>query len=361
MFGRKKTRKAARELCRHAIHLMHMRGDVMPQREMDELSKGHDDLHAAIAADDEAEMNRAGEALGDLLERLAPRPAHATFRENLEVLIVAVAVAMAFRAYFLQPFKIPTGSMQPTLNGIRYTAAARQDGDVNWTYRFPFSLIRLITVGERYVEIQAKRSGNAEILRQGNTSKAYARIGGVPHKIDLEMRKFVRQGQYVRKGQLLASGIRHSGDHLFVNKIAWNFRRPQRAEVMVFTTDDIEALKMKKTHYIKRMVGMPGEAISIDPPNLVIDGKAVEEPKSITRIQRRGDGYTGYSFALGRSPALGRHTDVFKLSEDQFFACGDNQQNSLDSRFWGGVPRANLVGPAVFVYWPFGDHFGLIE
>jgi signal peptidase I len=318
-------------------------------------------LLGVFETNDESEMNASGEELGMLLERLAPRPAHATFRENLEVLVVAIAVAMAFRAYFVQPFKIPTGSMQPTLNGIRYTAASKDDGDIDWTYRLPLSLLRLITVGERYVEVHARRSGNAEVMRRGSSSLAYVRIAGVPHKIDTEMQQYVRSGEYVRKGQILASGIRHSGDHLFVNKVSWNFRRPHRAEVMVFTTDNIEALKQKKTHYIKRMVGLPGERISVDPPFLVIDGERLSGPRAIMRVQSRKDGYTGYDFAMSYTAALRRPADVVELSGDEFFACGDNQQNSLDSRFWGEVPRANLVGPAVFVYWPFTEHFGRIE
>ncbi|MDA0322627.1 MAG: signal peptidase I [Verrucomicrobia bacterium] len=362
MFSKKRqTRKAARDLCRHATHLLNMRGDIMPQRESDELAGHHDRLLAAVQANDEAAMNEAGEELGHLLERLAPRPARAALRENLEVLVVAIAVAMAFRAYFLQPFKIPTGSMQPTLNGIRYTAASKGDGDVNWTHRLPASLLRQLIVGERYMEVHAKRSGPVSILQHGNSSTAYIRISGVPHKIDLAMSHFVRNGEHVRKGQLLASGIRHAGDHLFVNKVSWNFRRPRRSEVMVFTTDDIEALKEKKTHYIKRMVGLPGERVSIDPPYLVIDGKRVTESKGVARVQSCEDGYTGYEFAPANGYALGGPADFVQLTAEQYFACGDNQRNSLDGRFWGSVPSANLVGPAVCVYWPITDHFGLIE
>jgi signal peptidase I len=364
MFSKKrKTRKAARDLCRHAAHLLNMRGDIMPQREIDELAEHHDRLLAAVQANDESAMNGAGEELGCLLERLAPRPTRAAFRENLEVLVVAIAVAMAFRAYFLQPFKIPTGSMQPTLNGIRYTAASKSDGDVNWTHRLPASILRQLIVGERYIEVHAKRSGSVSMLQHGNSSAAaYIRISGVPHKIDLGMSHFVRNGEHVRKGQLLASGIRHSGDHLFVNKVIWNFRRPRRSEVMVFTTDDIEALKEKKTHYIKRMVGLPGERVSIDPPYLIIDGKRVEESDGIGRVQGSQDGYTGYDFApTHHGYALGGPAAFVQLTADQYFACGDNQRNSLDGRFWGSVPSANLVGPAVCVYWPISDHFGLIE
>lgn len=139
---------------------------------------------------------------------------------------------------------------------------------------------------------------------------------------------------------------------------------------MVFSTTGINGLP-QGTHYIKRMCGLPGESVSINPPQLLIDGKAVSEPDTIARIVRKDritpadPPYTGYQL-IGRgmqteAPVpLFSATDTVKLAEDEYYALGDNTGNSRDSRFWGPVPERRLLGPAAFVYWPF-TRFKLVD
>jgi len=123
---------------------------------------------------------------------------------------------------------------------------------------------------------------------------------------------------------------------------------------MVFSTADIPTLA-PGMHYIKRLVGLPGETISIAPPNVRVDGVEVHEPRSIERIASRSPGYAGYTLADPRSPescVLRSPSDTFTLGDAEYLALGDNTLNSKDSRYWGGAPQQNLVGPAAFVYWP---------
>jgi len=176
------------------------------------------------------------------------------------------------------------------------------------------------------------------------------------------MYRHVMPNELVEKGDVIASAVRLAGDHLFVNKVVWNFRAPRRDEIIVFTTDGLAGLK-KKTHYIKRLVGLPGEGVSIDPPYLHIDGERVEGYPGIERIENMEGGREGYRLprSYNARPVLAHPEDSQTLSEDEFFVMGDNTGSSFDSRFWGAVPRRNLVGPAVFVYWPFGSHWGRIE
>ena len=348
-------RKAGKDLCRHAQHFLNMREDILTPRDAQQVRDARKQLSEALRQRDSAGIEAGCNSVSTHLERLTPPRSHEILRENIEVLVVAVAVAMCFRAHFVQPFKIPTGSMQPTLHGIRYTAANLVDDDLGLRHRKPFAMLNWLLTGDLYVEIRAKNNGDVRM----DTQKIV--VGNRGHKYSLDMDVRVRPGQSVTKGELLASGIRHTGDHLFVNKIRWNFTRPQRGQVMVFTTDNIPALHEKRTHYIKRMVGLPSERISIDPPDLLINGTAVSNTAAISRIQNSSDGYAGYQFARGVNVVLGGPMAYQQLNQDQFFACGDNQFNSADSRFWGPVPRANLVGPAVFVYWPFASHWGLIK
>jgi len=152
------------------------------------------------------------------------------------------------------------------------------------------------------------------------------------------------------------SGVTHRGDHLFVNKVIWNFRRPRRDEIMVFTTDAIATLE-PGTHYIKRMCGLPGERLAIHPPHLFINGEPVTGLRGISRVTSADKGYDGYKLA----GLLTAENLEWPLRHDEYFAMGDNTGNSRDSRYWGPVPAKNLVGPAVFVYWPFSKRWGLIR
>jgi signal peptidase I len=70
------------------------------------------------------------------------------------------------------------------------------------------------------------------------------------------------------------------------------------------------------------------------------------------------DGYRGYSHG---NLYLGSSDNSFTIPPRGYFAMGDNSYNSYDSRYWGPVPEENVVGRGLFVYWPFGRHWGIIR
>ncbi|MBN1558238.1 MAG: signal peptidase I [Lentisphaerae bacterium] len=330
--------------------MRHMRGDIAAATDLEALREAEEEMRVALQDGESAAVQQAVDTLHARTQRLAGHRAWASLRENLEVAVVAITVAMAFRAYFLQPFKIPTGSMQPTLYGITSVA---QDGPTLFD-RIPLKFVKWFVTGDWYREVRARTSGRlADTPRTRSQTPSYVVIGGVPHEVPRDAELRYRNGDPVPAGALLWSGVITAGDHVFVDRIRWNVWRPKRGQVIVFSTADIRTLP-PGTHYIKRLAALPGETVSIAPPDLVIDGSIVREPRAIRNIAEKQDGYQGYA-VIGDAPYGYLRTPSHRLAlgPGEYFALGDNSHNSRDSRYWGGVPRENLVGPACFVYWPF--------
>jgi len=176
------------------------------------------------------------------------------------------------------------------------------------------------------------------------------------------MTLMVQEGQLIQKGALLAAGRVRTGDHVFVNKILYNVRRPRRGDIVVFNTEQVEHPQvLRNSFYIKRLVGLPGETIAIDPPNLVVDGNVVREPPIFNRLVA-DPRYQGYQQARASVPMpVLADGQQLKLGDDQFLLFGDNTMNSLDGRYFGAIDRNELVAPAFFVYWPLGPRWGLIR
>ena len=232
-------------------------------------------------------------------------------REWLDTLVVAISVAMAFRAYFYEPFKIPTGSMQETLWGYHTTAGVEKGA---WD-AFPLSVLKWAWTGERVVDWKAPATG---MVRCADRRDGFANVAvGLSPKTFKLPTDACRElhGKFVREGETLWKGAITTGDFIFVNRWRWNFLKPRNDEVMIFSTTGIERLP-QGTHYIKRMKARPGETYLLKHP---VEGG----PASVT------------------------------MGEGQYFACGDNFNNSFDSRYWGPVPVENLRGCASFVFWPF--------
>ncbi|MGA1530710.1 MAG: signal peptidase I [Kiritimatiellia bacterium] len=359
---KRKLRKLVHHLLHEARHARHMREDVAPAVKIERIRDAESQLHEAWQREDRSSIDKAADQLAEAVHDVYPPHKHPRARENIEILVVAIAVAMAFRTFFIQPFRIPTGSMQPTLNGITYT---EQEGKGIMDY-FPLSAVKFLLFGERYVEVKAKANGLVEFRDEFSDESYVVRIAGVPHLIHKDLPRFfeLRKTQ-VKKGDVLAAGRRQLGDHIFVNRLKYNFTRPDRGDVFVFSTRDIRHPDIRPdNYYIKRLVGLPGEKISIDPPYLVADGLVVTNPPAFVRqIEDVDKGYHGYSL-LGNTPipALLRDKDnIIHLDNDEYLPLGDNTRASLDGRFFGGVSRRSVIGPAFMVYWPFTSRWGFIE
>jgi signal peptidase I len=326
-----------------------------------------DALHEAVRSRDRGRVEAASSETSELFEKHFPARADAAWRENVEVYLVAIIIAIGVRAYFLQPFTIPTGSMQPTLNGVIGHPSSAEP---------PHLLKRVaeqVFLGRSYVNVVSKEDDVIVELR--DTKKffffMYTEIRGTKQRWSVRMpsgtlvRDFkVSPMMEVHAGQTIARGYVDTGDHVFVDKMSYHFRSPRRGEVFVFNTDKIETMENVRNpggpsqFYIKRLVGLPGDRLRIAAPELFINGERAKGAPFERVMSREGD-YRGYG-NMG-STFLATPNSEFRVPEGNYFALGDNSYSSSDSRYWGTVPERNVTGRGFFVYWPFGAHWGLIR
>jgi signal peptidase I len=348
--------------------------DLLKPDDFNKLVEVEVNLRAAIRSKDESRLKEAYREGLKLGERLFPAPRDAFLRENVEVLIVALVIALAVRSYFLQPFKIPTGSMEPTLSGVQINAV--QEPPPNWFLR----ILQVPTLGRFYTSLQTKEGGQVTRMDGGHMEFRLftfdytdVTIGRETERVwvdrnTLELKFGVRIGNSYPPGLILNLRT-DTGDQVFVNKMIYNFRKPHRGEVFVFKTTGITEIEEPRhqqgfdgsQYYIKRCVGVPGDRLSLAPPYLKVNGE-ITHSAAFDRIYSCQNGYHGYVITHNeRQKYLTSPEDAYTVHEDNFWAAGDNSANSFDSRYWGPVPRENVVGTGSFVYWPFTAHWGRIQ
>jgi signal peptidase I len=143
------------------------------------------------------------------------------------------------------------------------------------------------------------------------------------------------------------------GDHLLVNKFVFGpsptpveravlpVRDIRRGDVIVFKyPDDPER------DFIKRVIGLPGETVEMRNKKMYIDGKPLDEPY-VHFLEPASNSAEVTSYDVRENYHLVR------VPEGQYFVMGDNRDNSQDSRYWGFLPRTNIKGRALMIYWSY--------
>lgn len=132
----------------------------------------------------------------------------------------------------------------------------------------------------------------------------------------------------------------HNREFVMVDKAAYLFHAPTRGDIVVF-----EYPLDPQVYYVKRIIAVPGDVLSVIGQRVIVDGVTLSEP------------YINADDPFNPFPSFSNHI----IDSDSYFVMGDNRGNSSDSRQWGLVPRKDIVGKVAFIYWPFGqNNFGLL-
>jgi signal peptidase I len=117
-----------------------------------------------------------------------------------------------------------------------------------------------------------------------------------------------------------------NGEYILVNKLAYRLGEPARGDIVVFSfpLDPEQDL-------IKRVIGLPGETVSIQDGQVSVNGIPLDEPY------------------IAASPL---YNGTWVVTDGQLFVLGDNRNESKDSHEWGLLPMENIIGKAVLIYWP---------
>ncbi|MCV3213598.1 signal peptidase I [Plectonema radiosum NIES-515] len=153
------------------------------------------------------------------------------------------------------------------------------------------------------------------------------------------IRTFIAEPRYIPSDSMLPTLF--TGDRLVVEKVSYKFHPPKTGDIIVFQppTELQHRGYLKDQAFIKRVIGKPGEVISVAKGKVYLNGQPLEED---------------YIAEPPNQPF-----PPVTVPKDEFFVMGDNRNDSNDSRYWGFLPRKNIIGRATFRFWPF-DRIGLI-
>ena len=419
-FKIRRVKKDLRGFLKHLAHIMHVNDDILADATKGNLQELLDEGYAQDVTN-ETEISSFLKSAQLRAIKILPKKTHPIIREYVDIFAVALTVAFGLRALYMQPFKIPTSSMQPTLFGIHYIADAKLPDGSNTLPDLP-SPIQYALFSTQRAKIDIKRAGklDASSIIEYNRNIIFTwskfNIGGLEYhlpgsffnhvmkyckmndKFDIDTIAQINSGKpdiydclksmrpYIKDEQL-CNGWLSLGDHLFVDRFTFQFRDPKRGDITVFTTNGIPT-GSKGYFYIKRLIGMPGDTLEIVDNMVHVKEKGADLFKPITsfnipeinRIYSGKGGYHGHIkggllgnenerfFTIARILSLKPGVEFnysgdgeLVIPEDCYFMMGDNSAHSHDGRGWGFVPRKNIIGRAFFVFWPFSRRWGTTD
>ena len=161
------------------------------------------------------------------------------------------------------------------------------------------------------------------------------------------LKTFIFANAVVPTGSML--NTIQEGDRIIASRIEYNFNDPERYDIIIFKAPDEVAKGNDKEYYVKRIIGLPGETITI------VNGVVYAADASGKTTQLKDDFIT----ACNPTGNFGPYT----VPENSYFVMGDNRESSIDSRYWvttNYVDRDLIIGKVKFRYYPFNT-FGKLD
>lgn len=252
----------------------------------------------------------------------------AVLREWTDALLVAFVLAMFVRIFLVELFKIPTGSMTPTLIGGEI---ARFDAD-----------------GDGRLDLLLLNGADTPLLFVDRGDRMEARG---------EYRLTWNELRMLEERDAIAT----QSDRILVNKFAYWFHPPRRGDIVVFKVPDV-IWERGKPIYIKRCVGRPGETLRFtDQGRLIANDWLVTDPafflhqSYVTLLNCNEIRMIDSSARFVRQGVNHCRLVQIQVPDDAIYVFGDNSHSSLDSRYWGSVPLNHVKGKAFFRYFPLNQ------
>lgn len=418
-------RRNAERLILASEKVLHYRGDLFSDEEQERFDNAVDALKSALAGTpDLSDLKEKSATLKTLLTELGgtifPQK---KIPEWVELIVVAAILAGGIRAFFIQPFKIPTNSMFPTYNGMTAEVCSGEENALSkWTDRIfrsaSFYEVPSPASGEILIPLQQdagtqsvsllppeKASGAGSVINPGND--LYRLVVGntivpvaVPRDFSLnsvllktffpEIEKMpitenarwrevfktarftklpdgtpaIRTGKIVNRGEKILDFKVLGGDMVLVERVSYHFCRPELGDPFVFRTHNIPGLNNVELYYIKRLAGKSGDKLRVENGKLFHNGTLAEFADAViaNNTPMPEKQYYGYLPTNGApSPYSLPLTQDCRVPDGYFYALGDNSANSYDSRGWGAVPEGDVVGKALFILYPFSHRWGTAE
>lgn len=151
------------------------------------------------------------------------------------------------------------------------------------------------------------------------------------------IRTFIAEARYIPAASM--SPTLAVNDRLIIDKLTYRFKSPERGDIVVFNATEQLQKENFKDAFIKRIIGLPGETISVKGGNVYVNEKVLTENYLDEAPQ-----YNWSSTAL---------TPDGKVPEGNYIVLGDNRNNSYDSHYWGFVPQDKIIGRATKRFWPW--------
>ncbi len=395
-----RTVRKAGELADSVEKMLNHQRDVLPKPNIEHIEGALAKLRAAVSsgADSEAiqaQMTQLEETANKWLKPYA----NGDFREYAVMLLEIAVLILGSRQFLIQPMVIPTGSAQPTLWGITHHDL-RDQSEVQIP-SLPGRLWERWIKGVSYYHFVAEQ--DCDITGLDAKPKTYlpfvakqtihTTAGDIPvwfppdrfgPQLDLtdEYGQVLKKTHF-RKGEDIVKAQVVTGDHLFVERVSFNFVRPQRGEIIVFRSEDHPGMTAN-THYIKRLVGLGGDRVRIgDDRHTYINGvQLTTNDYGFDRVfgfdpkqPPRPDHYSGHvngtiwhqtTGSYGPTPNFPNEQTEVTVRPGHYICFGDNTMNSSDSRWWGPGPggepdfaQEKVIGRSLFVFWPFTSRVGL--